>query len=138
MVLGRSNMTPSRLLFFLFVLSVAGCDTMIADRLHVRVATRPQDGEAPSSRALTVVRDVLTSSGLERIPAPGPEEWWWKNPDRGPGVHATLHPHSAGLDVRLSQDLYGPVGPTPQYRLVKKALTEAASRAFGKGAVRVE
>src|SRR5207245_2099212 len=102
LVLGRPNMTPPRVLFLLLVLTVAGCDTMIADRFHVCVATGPPGSEAASSRALTVVRDALAASGLERVPGPGPEQWWWNNPDTGPGVHATLHPHPAGVDVRLS------------------------------------
>jgi hypothetical protein len=121
------------------VLALAGCDTMIADRIIVRAPTAPRASEpVTQANVLTVVRDTLASAGFERIDGRGPEEWWWRNPAKGPGVHATVHPTADGVDVRLSQDLYGPIGESPKYRSVKMALTEATSRAFGKGAVGIE
>jgi hypothetical protein len=110
---------------------------MIADRLIIRTPAASQEPGPQTTHALELVRHVLVDSGLERTTGPGPEQWWW-NPDKGPGIHATLHPTGTGLEVRLTQDLYGPIGPTPKYRDVKQALTEATVRTFGKGAVRVE
>ena len=123
----------------LVALALVGCDTMIADRIVVRTPTAPRASE-PVAQAdvLAVVRDTLAGAGFERMSGRGPEEWWWRNPNKGPGVHATVHPTVDGADVRLSQDLYGPIGESQKYRRVKVALTEATSRAFGKGAVRIE
>jgi len=139
LVLGRPDMIRSMTSVLLVVLALAGCDTMIADRIVVRTPTVPR-ANAPATQAdvLAVVRDTLASAGFERMDGRGPEHWWWRNPDKGPGVHATVHPMADGADVRLSQDLYGPIGKSQKYRRVKVALTEATSRAFGKGAVRIE
>jgi hypothetical protein len=138
-VLGRPSMIRSTISILLVVLALAGCDTMIADRIVVRTPAAPRASE-PVTQAdvLAVMRDTLASAGFERMGGRGPEQWWWRNPDKGPGVHATVHPTADGADVRLSQDLYGPIGASQKYRRVKVALTEATSRAFGKGAVRIE
>jgi hypothetical protein len=84
----------------LVVLALAGCDTMIAERIVVRTPAAHRASE-PVTQAdvLAVVLDTLASAGFERMGGRGSEQWWWRNRDKGPGVHATLHPTVDGADV---------------------------------------
>ena len=117
------------------ILALAACDTMIMDRMVIAPPSPPVD------EALTVVRETLQASGLTLFHGPSAataETWRWRDPSKPPGLSAAITQVGDEVHVRLSQDLYGPIGPTDKYRSVKQALLETTRARFGKKSVRVE
>jgi len=120
-------------------LSLLACDTMHADRM--RIVAPPTVGRSSGSTeaVLEFVRATLAASDFSLGPSSLSETWVWRDPSNPPGVRATLEPASDGwVRVRLSQDLYGPIGKTEKYRSIKKALVEGARSRFGRSSVVVE
>ena len=120
-----------------FVASLA-CDTMIADRL---IITIPQDSAAQRSSVqdgLTAVRDTLAACGFQRESSPSGDLWVWNDPDHPPALHATVTVSANRVTVHLVQGLYGAIGPTQQYELVKNSLVRTATQRYGKASVEVE
>jgi hypothetical protein len=121
------------------LLVLPACDTMISDKIRIAPPSITGDAVSPFETVLTLVRVTLSSCGLERVESAGIETWQWRDPDRPPGLHATIESAGGGaIRVRLSQDLYGPIGPTEKYRSVKKALVDAAGQRFGRASIQVE
>ena len=125
-------------LLTLIALVTIGCDTMIADRIVIRMPANALGVQASPEQVAAIVRATLSSSWLERMQDfDGGEEWSWRDSAKPPGLHARVSVGQNGVRVRLSQDLYGPIGPTEKYRSVRSALLEAARRRFGDSSVQL-
>ena len=120
------------------VLACVACDTMISDRL---IITTPEDSaalHAATLAAVEAVRQVLAEHDLRQTSGSVGEEWVWRDPEHPPGVRATVSASGNRVNVRLSQDLYGPIGPTDKYRAVKESLLKHMRQRYGKASVAVE
>jgi hypothetical protein len=121
------------------LLATVACDTMITDRIEVAPPVSPRSQGPAGVEIHAAVRDTLTSLGLRPAGSFGDaEEWVWRDPDKPPGLHATVRRVGDGVHVRLSRDLFGPIRPTEKYRAVKKGFLEAMEQRFGKASVRIE
>ena len=120
------------------VLASLACDTMISDRF---IITTPADTAAQHASTLEVVgavRETLAECGLRQTSSSGAEVWVWNDPEHPPGVHATVTASGNRVNVRLAQGLYGPIGPTDKYRVVKESLLKNLRHRYGKANVDVE
>ncbi len=121
------------------LLALAACDTMIAHRIAITSPADVSQAGPTQDDVLATVRNTLTSCELAIVhSSAGSEVWEWRNPEKPPGVQADVRAGSDLVEIRLSQGLYGPIGPTEKYLAVKAALVDAATKRVGKGRVRVE
>jgi hypothetical protein len=121
------------------LLATAACDTMIADRIIVGTPSRPDARSLSGDEIHAAVRETLTSLSLHPVGTFGDaEEWVWRDPEKPPGLHATVRRVGERVQIRLSQDLYGPIGPTEKYRAVKEGVIEAMRHRFGRASIAIE
>jgi hypothetical protein len=117
-------------------LVLGACDTMISDRMVIRTPAHGAGAAPSTSDLLSTSRDALTDCRLaEADITVYRDTLHWRNPKHPPGLHVMIHPVGDGLRVTLSQDLYGPIGPTDAYRCVKKSLRRRLEERFGKDRV---
>jgi hypothetical protein len=120
------------------ILAGLACDTMISDRL---IITTPADGameHASTREVVEAVRQTLAECGLQQEGSAGAELWVWNDVEHPPGIHATVSVSGNRVKVRLAQGLYGPIGPTDKYRVVKESLLTNMRQQYGKANVKVE
>jgi len=116
---------------------VSACDTMIADRFVI-APPHVADAAAQSTVALRqTVRDILIAHGLSRVDGYSDEHWAWRDPQKLPGVRVSMSQDGPALHLYLSQDLFGPVGPTEKYRQLRSALLDL-ERFSGPPTLRLE
>jgi hypothetical protein len=125
-----------RLSLFLGIVALAGCDTLISNRMIIAVPTSPKEASSSTPELMAITHQALVScGGRDEHLSSSADTWLWSDPDHPPGVMVNVRP---GPEVYLSQGLYGPVGPTDRYRCVRKALRHNLSQRFGKARVRVK
>jgi hypothetical protein len=121
------------------LVAMVACDTMIADRIVVATPASLSTQGPSADEIHSAVQETLTSLSLHvEGTFGGAEEWVWRDPERPPGLHATVRRVRDGVHIRLSQDLFGPTGPTEKYRRVKQGLLESMQQRFGKASVTIE
>src|SRR5260221_59041 len=109
--------------FSVIALALAGCDTMIADRMIIRTVASQTSAAASASDVLATTKVAFGDCGLAEADITDfHDAVHWRSPKRPPGLHVMIHPADEGFRVTLAQDLYGPIGPTDAYRCVKKSL----------------
>jgi len=115
---------------------VVSCDSMIASRF---VVSTPADHAPPSpSELLAVSQAALLECGLsEEQIWTASDEIHWRNPEDPPGISVLVRPAGQKTRVVLSQDLYGPVGPTDTYRCATERLLAQLRDHYGSHNVEV-
>jgi len=121
----------------LSVVLLAACDTMIAHGIRITAVPSANVPGARGTEVAQFVRDTLSAHGLRKDEQLKPETWAWRDPNNPPGLRATVIVGEDFVQVRLSQGLFGPIGETPKYSSVKKALIEEGKARFGSKSVQV-
>jgi len=120
------------------VLMLTACvgDRVNSSQIVVMAELDQADGPRSGQHVVEAVRSVLSSSGLERqVDYRDTEEWRWRDAKQPPGLSVTIHRTDGVVKLHLCQDLFGNIGPTPKYQLVKAALTDAMFERVGKANV---
>jgi hypothetical protein len=139
LVLGRPRVSVRNIRVAGVLLAMVACHTMIADKIVVTSPASLSTRGASADEIHVAVRETLTSLSLRAEGTFGDaEEWVWRDPEKPPGLHATVRRVSDGVQIRLSQDLFGPIGPTEKYRAVRNGLLESMKQRFGKSSVTIE
>jgi hypothetical protein len=136
-VLGRQEAGVRLSVPTLAVFALVACDTMISNRVIIKTPADSADVGASEQEALAAVRATLASCGFKPSPEHG-DLWVWHDKEHPPDVHATVSASWNQVAVHLEQGLFGPIGPTEQYRAVKAALLEGMRRRYGKRSVWVK
>lgn len=111
------------------------CDTMTSDRMVIRAPSGQPSQQASADELLVLVHETLAAADLKNVgESCGVETWRWKGV-KPPGLAVTVQRVGDGVQVRLAQDLYGPIGPTDKYKSLKATLRQAARERFGKASM---
>ncbi len=133
-----SGVFPYFISIFL-VLVFASCDTINAHRIIVERQKVQDTFEPIPDTLLVTVRTTLETFGLTQTSVSDVrEEWRWREPDNPPGLWVNIQQINSSFEIGLSQDLFGPIGPTEKYQRVKTALIDAVESVVGKNQVRVK
>ena len=111
---------------------------MISDRFVVDLGSSADRSPAPLTLVADATRTVFAACEFqERHISSYSNTIAWRDPDRLPGLRVSSQLDGKVLEVRLAQDLMGPVRATDGYECVKKSLREQLEVAFGNGHVKV-
>jgi hypothetical protein len=132
-MIGRVVIVPA------IALALSACDTMIADRMIIRTPPTRLSSAASVGDVLATTRVAFGDCRLAEAEVTDLRDaLHWTNPKRLPGLHVMVHPADEGLRVTLTQDLFGPIGPTEAYRCVKKSLRRRLQERYSNEGVRME
>jgi hypothetical protein len=112
---------------------LVACDSMHMQRITVLPKQSPPTSETTNRE---VARKVLRQHGFRDM-STGREEWYGRKEGEPPGVWVRFA-GEVELELRVSQDLHGPIGKTEMFRTIVKALTNALRARHGKASVHVD
>jgi hypothetical protein len=111
---------------------------MISDRFVVGLAAERDATSAPADLVAAATRGAFAACKLqERHISSYSDTIAWRDPDVLPGLRVSSQHEGNVIQVRLAQDLMGPVGPTDAYECVKGSLRQHLESAFGRAQVKV-
>lgn len=131
----------TRMLLVAFLgLAGTSCDRFNATTIVVPPRAAGINNPSSSDRVIAVARAVLAEHGFvkEEVQPPLSEHWFWRDPANPPGVRVGIVIARTGVEIRVRQDLLGPIGPTKRYRSLVDELVKRLGASIGRDHIRVE